>query len=91
MRVAGSLKLGAVRACDLVRALRAGSRTSELAKAIVQVGSAAAIRCVFVVEFGEDEAVQTGPATAAQEKRSRMCQYLSESPLIFSAKKAKTS
>lgn len=34
LRVAGSLKLGTVKASDLVRTLHAGTRPSELAKAI---------------------------------------------------------
>ena len=54
LRVAGSLKLGAVRASDLVRALQAGSRTSELARAIAEVGRIA--KSLFLLSYVDDEA-----------------------------------
>jgi TnpA family transposase len=52
--VAGSLKLGAVKASDLVRALQAGSRPSELAKAIAEVGRIA--KSLFLLSYVDDEA-----------------------------------
>ena len=52
-RVAGSLRLGAVRASDLLRALNAGTRRSELAKAIAEVGRVA--KSHFLPSYVEDE------------------------------------
>lgn len=54
LRVAGSLKLGTVKASDLVRALHAGSRPSELAKAIAEVGRVA--KSLFLLSYVDDEA-----------------------------------
>jgi TnpA family transposase len=54
LRVAGSLKLGTVKASDLVRALHAGSRPSELAKAIAEVGRIA--KSLFLLSYVDDEA-----------------------------------
>ncbi len=54
LRVAGSLKLGTVKASDLVRALHAGSRQSELAKAIAEVGRVA--KSLFLLSYVDDEA-----------------------------------
>ncbi len=54
LRVAGSLKLGTVRASDLVRALHAGTRPSELAKAIAEVGRIA--KSLFLLSYVDDEA-----------------------------------
>ena len=54
LRVVGSLKLGAVKASDLVRALHAGSKPSELAKAIAEVGRIA--KSLFLLSFVDDEA-----------------------------------
>ena len=54
LRVAGSLKLGTVKASDLVRALQAGSKQSELAKAIAEVGRIA--KSLFLLSYVDDEA-----------------------------------
>ena len=54
LRVAGSLKLGTVKASDLVRALHAGSKQSELAKAIAEVGRVA--KSLFLLSYVDDEA-----------------------------------
>ncbi len=54
LRVAGSLKLGTVKASDLVRALHAGSRQSELAKAIAEIGRIA--KSLFLLSYVDDEA-----------------------------------
>ena len=54
LRVAGSLKLGTVKASDLVRALHAGSKQSELAKAIAEVGRIA--KSLFLLSYVDDEA-----------------------------------
>ena len=54
LRVAGSLKLGTVKASDLVRALPAGSRPSDLAKAIAEVGRVA--KSLFLLSYVDDEA-----------------------------------
>ncbi len=54
LRVAGSLKLGTVKASNLVRALHARSRPSELAKAITEVGRIA--KSIFLLSFVDDEA-----------------------------------
>jgi len=54
LRVAGSLKLGTVKASDLVRALHAGSKQSELAKAIAEVGRVA--KSLFLLPYVDDEA-----------------------------------
>jgi len=54
LRVAGSLKLGTVRASDLVRALHAGTRPSELARAIAEVGRIA--KSLFLLFYVDDEA-----------------------------------
>ena len=53
LRVVGSLKLGAVKASDLARALNAGSRRSELAKAIAEVGRIA--KSLFLLSYVDDE------------------------------------
>ena len=53
LRVAGSLKLGTVKASDLVRALHAGSKQSELAKAIAEVGRIA--KSLFLLSYVDDE------------------------------------
>lgn len=53
-RVAGSLKLGILKASDLVRALHAGSKQSELAKAIAEVGRIA--KSLFLLFYVDDEA-----------------------------------
>ena len=50
----GSLKLGMVKASDLVRALHAGSKQSELARAIAEVGRIA--KSLFLLSFVDDEA-----------------------------------
>ena len=52
--MAGSLKLGKVKASDLVRALHAGSKQSELAKAIAEVGRIA--KSLFLLSYVDDEA-----------------------------------
>lgn len=52
-RVAGSLRFGAVRASDLLRALNAGTRRSELAKAIAEVGRVA--KGHFLPSYVDDE------------------------------------
>jgi TnpA family transposase len=54
LRVAGSLKLGTVKASDLVRALHAGSKPSELARAIAEVGRVA--KSLFLLSYVDDEA-----------------------------------
>lgn len=54
LRIAGSLKLGTVKASDLVRALHAGSKQSELAKAIAEVGRIA--KSLFLLSYVDDEA-----------------------------------
>jgi TnpA family transposase len=54
LRVAGSLKLGTVKSSDLVRALHAGGRQSELAKAIAEVGRVA--KSLFLLSYVDDEA-----------------------------------
>ncbi|MDP9476869.1 MAG: Tn3 family transposase [Actinomycetota bacterium] len=54
LRVAGSLKLGTVKASDLVRALHAGGRQSELARAIAEVGRVA--KSLFLLSYVDDEA-----------------------------------
>ena len=54
LRVGGSLKLGTVKASDLVRALHAGSKQSELAKAIAEVGRVA--KSLFLLSYVDDEA-----------------------------------
>jgi TnpA family transposase len=57
LRVAGSLKLGAVKASDLVRALHAGSKPSELARAIAEVGRIA--KSLFLLSYVDDEAYRS--------------------------------
>ena len=54
LRVAGSLRLGAVKASDLVRALHSGSKQSELARAIGEVGRVA--KSLFLLSYVDDEA-----------------------------------
>jgi TnpA family transposase len=54
LRVAGSLKMGMVKASDLVRALHAGSKPSELAKAIAEIGRSA--KSLFLLSYVDDEA-----------------------------------
>ena len=56
LRVAGSLRLGTVKASDLVRAQRssAGSKQTKLAKAIAEVGRVA--KSLFLLSYVDDEA-----------------------------------
>lgn len=54
LRVVGSLKLGTVKASDLVRALYSGSKQSELAAAIAEIGRVA--KTLFLLSYVDDEA-----------------------------------
>ncbi len=53
LRVAGSLKLGTVRASDLIRALQAGKRPSLLTRAIAEVGRIA--KTLYLLAYLDDE------------------------------------
>lgn len=54
LRVVGSLKLGTVKASDLVRALYSGSKQSELVKAIVELGRIA--KTLLLLSYVANEA-----------------------------------
>ncbi|WP_047866607.1 Tn3 family transposase [Rubrobacter aplysinae] len=54
LRVAGSLKLGTVKASDLTRALHSGAKQSELSKAIAEIGRIA--KTLFLLSYVDDEA-----------------------------------
>lgn len=53
LRVAGSLKLGTVRASDLIRTLQLGSRPSSIARAIGEVGRIA--KTIYLLAYLDDE------------------------------------
>jgi TnpA family transposase len=54
LRVAGSLKLGALSASEFMRTVQSGSRTSSLVRAIAEVGRIA--KTLFLLAYVDDEA-----------------------------------
>lgn len=54
LRVVGSLKLGTVKASDLMRVLHPGPKQSELSKAIAEIGRIA--KTLFLLSYVDDEA-----------------------------------
>jgi TnpA family transposase len=54
LRVAGSLKLGALSASEFMRTVQSGSRTSSLVRAIAEVGRIA--KTFFLLAYVDDEA-----------------------------------
>src|SRR5207249_10945918 len=54
LRVAGSLKLGALSASEFMRTIQSGSRTSTLVRAIAELGRIA--KTLFVLAYVDDEA-----------------------------------
>lgn len=54
LKVVGSLKLGTVKASDLMRVLHPGPKQSELSKAIAEIGRIA--KTLFLLSFVDDEA-----------------------------------
>jgi len=54
LRVAGSLKLGALSASEFMRTIQSGSRTSTLVRAIAELGRIA--KTLFLLAYVDDEA-----------------------------------
>ncbi len=54
LRVAGSLKLGALSASEFIRTIQSGSRTSTLVRAIAELGRIA--KTLFLLAYVDDEA-----------------------------------
>jgi TnpA family transposase len=69
LRVAGSLKMGAVSASELVRGLQGGGRPSTLGRAIGEVGRAA--KTLYLLNYLDDEAYRRRILTQLNRGESR--------------------
>ena len=69
LRVAGSLKMGAVGASELIRGLRGGGRPSTLGRAIVELGRVA--KTLYLLNYLDDEAYRRRILTQLNRGESR--------------------
>jgi hypothetical protein len=69
LRVAGSLKMGAVGASELIRGLQGGGRPSTLGRAIVELGRVA--KTLYLLNYLDDEAYRRRILTQLNRGESR--------------------
>jgi TnpA family transposase len=69
LRVAGSLKMGAVSASELIRGLQGGGRPSTLGRAIVELGRVA--KTLYLLNYLDDEAYRRRILTQLNRGESR--------------------